>query len=263
MTIANKLRGALICSALVTLGAADTAAARTYTISGDFGRSVFAYGRGDGGSTFVPYTTHSACLPQLICYPVRDSTALAGSIVKNIGSTALVIGGLSIAPSTVQFHPYDGSSNSDAIIRFTAPATASWQVSGSLWRNDTLGYGDGATLSIFTTVGNVTNWRRSASLTPILGTQHYAFSPFSEALHAGDTIDFAISSTSGNNDSDATGIEAIFHADDSASGYDPTSGHGLHPGAVPEPSSWAMLMGGFGLVGAMARRQHRRQAVPA
>ena len=33
--------------------------------------------------------------------------------------------------------------------------------------------------------------------------------------------------------------------------------------AVPEPASWAMLMAGFGLIGAMRRRQHRQRPVVA
>ena len=34
----------------------------------------------------------------------------------------------------------------------------------------------------------------------------------------------------------------------------------LGPGAVPEPASWAMLIAGFGLVGAMARRRRAKLA---
>lgn len=38
---------------------------------------------------------------------------------------------------------------------------------------------------------------------------------------------------------------------------------GLTPGAVPEPSTWAMMIGGFGLVGGMARRRSARQTATA
>jgi hypothetical protein len=36
-----------------------------------------------------------------------------------------------------------------------------------------------------------------------------------------------------------------------------TNDGGFNPGGdpIPEPSSWAMLIAGFGLIGAMARRQ--------
>ena len=38
---------------------------------------------------------------------------------------------------------------------------------------------------------------------------------------------------------------------------------GITTGAVPEPETWAMLIAGFGLVGAAARRRRRRQMVLA
>jgi hypothetical protein len=41
--------------------------------------------------------------------------------------------------------------------------------------------------------------------------------------------------------------------------YDPA----VSANAVPEPATWAMLLGGFGLIGATARRSRRVQAVLA
>ncbi|WP_374389389.1 PEPxxWA-CTERM sorting domain-containing protein, partial [Sandaracinobacter sp.] len=41
----------------------------------------------------------------------------------------------------------------------------------------------------------------------------------------------------------------------SVTGYDRAFRTWVEAGAVPEPASWAMLIAGFGLVGAMARRR--------
>jgi hypothetical protein len=36
-----------------------------------------------------------------------------------------------------------------------------------------------------------------------------------------------------------------------------------NPSAIPEPATWAMLLGGFGMIGAAARRRHRTQVTYA
>jgi len=52
----------------------------------------------------------------------------------------------------------------------------------------------------------------------------------------------------------------VFRSSGNAFEYDTI---GITTGAVPEPGTWAMLIAGFGLVGAAARRRRRRGMVLA
>ncbi|HEY0438417.1 MAG TPA: PEPxxWA-CTERM sorting domain-containing protein, partial [Phenylobacterium sp.] len=69
---------------------------------------------------------------------------------------------------------------------------------------------------------------------------------------------FAFSSTGGRN---IAGV-SVFTSDPGGLGYDnllsdiPSTGGG----GVPEPSVWALMLGGFGLAGAMLRRRSLRAA---
>ncbi len=239
MTIKYRTGAAMVCAALMALGMAHAATAAIYTVSGNFNNSVFAYGRGTGGSSFTPFTGHSACASQLDCYPAPAG----GAINKNVSATDYNSGTVHIAAGTVDFHPFGTVSDPDTIIRFIAPTSATWHISGSFWRNDTTRYGNGTQVSIFANVsgGGVGALLSTTYLAPTSYGQTMSFTPFTFNLYsyAGDAIEFALNNR-GDNFYDSTGIEARFS--DSV-------------GGVPEPASWAMLLGGFGIVGAMARRR--------
>ena len=241
MTVGSKIGAKLFCAALIALGTAAPAAAASYSISGGFNNSVFAYGKGTGGGNFTPFTAHSACAPQLDCYPAPAG----GAINKNVGATDYNAGTVHIAAGTVDFHPFGVVGNMDTIIRFIAPTSATWYVSGRFWRNDTTSLGDGTTVSIFANVGGGTPPLLSSTfIAPNSYGQSTNFAPFALNLYsfAGDAIEFALSNN-GNNFYDSTGIEAFFTD---------------RAGAVPEPATWAMLIAGFGLTGIMVRRRADR-----
>jgi len=80
--------------------------------------------------------------------------------------------------------------------------------------------------------GNAYNW-----------TNYYVTGSYSVAVNAGDTITFG-----------------AFSADGCCSATINTITNFQAPGGVPEPASWAMMVGGFGLIGG-AMRSRRKAAV--
>lgn len=223
---------------MISAGISQASSATSYSISGDFGTSVFQYGKGQGGSSFVRYPIHTQCQPQLDCYPDGAS----GNVVKNISATNFFDTGngtVLIPPGTVHFHP---TPTEDAIIRFIAPATGNWQISGKYWRNDITSAGNGTQLSLFKLSSATSQLLSSYFVSPSSYGLKNDFATFRVALQTGDIVEFALNNR-GDYGFDSTGVDANFRLG----------------GSVPEPASWMMLLSGFGLVGTVVRR---RAAMP-
>ncbi len=226
--------GAVAC----LLATPMAASAATFSVVNDFGTSNFAYGQGDGGSSFAAFSTRDTCAVGLDCYSNGGGLRLP-QILKNIGNSNFAVSTVIIPPGTVFFHPGSSSTGDDAIIRFIAPVAGLYTISGALARQDVTSNGNGTRVSIFSNVGGM----YSSLFTTTIATNSYGLStPFSGLtanLGVGDTIDFALNNR-GEHFFDSTGITADLRVD--------TAG-------VPEPATWAMMIIGFGAAGSMIRRR--------
>lgn len=137
--------------------------------------------------------------------------------------------------------PNDGSA---VLINWTAPADGTIDLTSSLWYAHSL---VARSQDIFVTLGGnplgnstVTNGdgRSDADTINALGL----------TVNAGDVLTFAFSKTSGQQYGSLAGIDAV---------VDFTAKPQTAP--VPEPASWALMIGGFALAGSALRR--RRLAV--
>jgi hypothetical protein len=97
--------------------------------------------------------------------------------------------------------------------------------------------------------------------TDLLGN---AYQPLGIDLAAGQMLGFDISGNTGrgyfNVGGQLYGINLVTGSPTLLGGIGAGSLVGLAAGAVPEPESWALLISGFGLVGAAQRRHRRQQA---
>ena len=128
------------------------------------------------------------------------------------------------------FSGNDGTGNN--VTSFTTTAAAATTISGK-WRYYTFDV-DG---SSFDPAGFLLNGVRTQLTTNGIPRPAFQTGTFSFAVNAGDSYGFFVRTTDG---ALGRGVMTI--------------------GAVPEPQSWVMLIAGFGLVGAAARR---RSAVAA
>jgi len=126
---------------------------------------------------------------------------------------------------SILVHPGPGATENSAVL-FTAPTTGSYAFDFTAQRADN---GDGVGLSVFL----------NGALLPI--AQIDAANPSAGlagriALTAGQSVGFAIDRGPSNYFGDSTFVAGSI-------------------GAVPEPAAWAMMIGGFGLVGGTLRRR--------
>jgi len=231
------MRMFLAAAALALVPTAVSAA--TYDFARDFGSSVFRYGYGQGAS-FTAFTssTASGCfgVANLAC---RNS---GGDSLPYIGATTdgsgFAVSTVNVPANTLLFHPGQGVGATDAILIFVAPRSTTYTLSGTFSRVDTVnGGGNGVALSAYVN-GNLND-------TSVLSSAAYGASlgiNGTVALNAGDTIQLNV----GNNGEfsyDTTGLQGSITA-----------------AGVPEPASWALMIGGFGLAGGSLRRRKVRVA---
>jgi hypothetical protein len=134
--------------------------------------------------------------------------------------------GADLLASEVTLHP--GPQEQLIGLQFVAPTAGTYRFTGAVRAADAPS-GDGVTF--FTATG-------SGSLGVRPATEPFSFS---QTLAAGGTSRFLIGNN-GNYSFDTTGLS-------------------LSVAAVPEPATWAMMIGGFGMVGGAMRSARRRQKV--
>ena len=238
---------------IVALGLAaatggSAAGAATYDAVSDFDNPVFTYGGGTPGAGFSALANYDAvnCVgtPGLACYNTVGTAYTFPLIAKNISPSDPLIFYTNVLPRNELF--MQSNPGSDAIVRFTAPASGLYSFSGLFERIDNSdGYGDGSTVGIvssgFSSSATLGNSRAGA-----VSSYTYSFSQ-TMRLDGGESVDF-FQNANGNVYWDGTGFQLIVSSNRDRSDAAPS---------VPEPASWAMMLGGFGLIGGAMRGRRR------
>ena len=236
------LGGAILAAALSATAPANAA---TYDAVGDFSiasnpNGVWAYGTGLAGSTFTALPVSGTSLlgsNSFDYWQVTDPVDLVPLVGKNVGSDPIIFSTVLVPTGVLEVHP---GPSTDTIVQFTAPTAGSYTLSTSFELLDISP--SGVTAEVY---NNGTQLFSDTLTSP--GANQGTDTPgqsvsFSDTLHlnAGDTLSFAVNND-GNFLFDSTGLTATISS------------------AVPEPASWAMMLAGFGGLGA-AMRMRRKPA---
>jgi hypothetical protein len=212
--------------------AAGPAAAATYSLYDQFAVSGgvitatdFAFGYAastySGADSISAYTTIEAACGGNVAVQCANTGALPG-VFKTAG--AYSSGTSFFDPGELNLHP--GYGNEFSIVQFIAPIAGLYSFVGAFSANDT----SPNSVDIAAYVGGVSQIANSRG----------AFN-FDAELTAGQKVSFAVGSA-GNYTYDSTGLAL------NVTGPDPVGG-------VPEPTSWALMIIGFGGAGAVLRRR--------
>jgi hypothetical protein len=216
--------------------ASSAAGAVTYDAVTDFGAPVFSYGGGTPGGTLSPSTfVADGCVGTsgLSCYNTPSGDYTFPAVGKNNTGSTLTFYTNVLPTNELFFQTVPGT---DAILRFTAPTAGTYSFTGMFERIDsTNGAGDGVTVGILGTSFSSTKLLAN-SLAGAPSTYTFDFSTI-VSLAAGESVDFFQNANS-NVNNDGTGLQLTITA-------------------VPEAATWAMFIGGFGLIGAAMRRRTR------
>jgi hypothetical protein len=242
----------LLVASIVTAGTLPAEAA-VYNAVSDFSvaadpNGTWSYGEGTAGSSFTAFTNSSANgLAQVISFSGSTNvqywqssspTYLVPLIGENFGPGAATCCNTVLIPTgVVWMHP---GVSTDAIVQWTAPVAGEYHFSGSfeLLDNNPSGIIGEVFANSSKLVGN-TLTSPGASLGTQTPGQSTVFGG-DVFLNAGGTLSFAV-----NNDgsvfNDSTGLTATISA-------------------IPEPSTWAMMLLGFA---GLAFKAYRRKTKPA
>lgn len=239
MRFANSLAAAAAVASLAVVAA--PAQALTWNAVADFhgapntGSGVWSYGFGNA-SSFTEYDVFAAdCVTDGDCWKSSlFNYSLVPTVIKNTISDPINYFTVTHASDMLNVHPgadsadRNGGADLDSIVRFTAPTAGSYRYAGFFRVADNTSP-NGV---------NVFAGSFSSALVGPFGTSVH----FDEiaSLAAGDTIDFRVN-RAGDYYFDSTGLAATVTA-------------------VPEPAAWALMIGGFGMTGAMLRRRRTATA---
>jgi hypothetical protein len=229
--------GAVFACSLA-LSAPSLAADAYASFDGTNGSGGFTYGSTDG-SAFTPFTNNTNCvLPSSVCLQRSSPSAngdLLPGVYKNSGP-AFVAGTVNVPATSLVLHPGPANNGTSAnlesvYVAFTAAAAGVYNYTATFNAVDTSPSGVG--ISSFTLAG-VTPLASLSSVSTTFSTTGTV------TLAANEVFGFIIDKGS-------------FYFNDSTS-------MAFSISAVPEPATWAMMIGGFGVAG-IALRRRRRVAV--
>ena len=215
----------ILAAAALATGASVPAAATTYSLAGDFGSSVFQYGTvtSNGGANAFSAFGQSDCSDIGVSGLCFRGTEKYQVEFQRDANNVLVHPG-----------PNDGQ---NSFLMFVAPHNGVYTYDVTVTRADS---GDGVNLFTF----NSSDGTKPFIATVNAGAPTYTFN-YSQLLTAGQKVGLGI---------DRGGAGNNYYNDS-------TFFSGTISGAVPEPASWALMLGGFGIAGASMRRRRNATRV--
>ena len=227
-----KTIGALAFSALI---GAVPASAVTFdaftTFNGTQGAGNFSYGSVDDaitvGSLFA--ATTNCFISGATCLQAAPNFNVPG--VTKSTSPSFQYGSVNVPTDRLLVHPGSSSSNGGVFVTFTAPISAAFLLTATISVQDINPSGVSAIFRLQSGVAPATFFGGSTLSAPGQ-TYNYGTTGF---LNTGDVLSVIIL-RDGNFSNDSTGVNFTVSQ-------------------VPEPASWAMLIAGFGLTGAVMRRR--------
>ncbi len=234
--------GAALIGSLAIAGAAG---AVTYDAVSEFSSSnpsgVWSYGYGATGTSFdayPSYLTDDFGTTGLDGYSVGRSGTVPVILQNYSGSTVDFANTVVLPTGLLLLHP-GARDSEDSIIRFTAPTTAEYNVAGFFQTLDTSPTGVTLIAADSDGVLRSQNFLGSPAMEPGTPGGTYDFDA-DIVLHAGEWLEIGVNRDA-NYTNDSTGLS-------------------LNISTVPEPAAWALMLVGFGALGAVSRRRRRALA---
>jgi hypothetical protein len=231
----RKLFVACATAALLPAAASAVSYDAFSSFNGTQGAGNFYYGEANAatpGTSGVFFTANTNCF-------IDNSTCLQLAADHDVpgftkgGSPAFQYGTVNVPQDRLLAHPDNDSDQT--FIAFVAPTAGTYTFTASFNIQDINPTGVGISLIettagglplIFTSIGSIDANNQTFTYTRTF------------TLTASQAVGFGLDNA-GNYSNDSTGVN-------------------LTVSAVPEPASWAMMIGGFGLIGAAARRRVQR-----
>lgn len=245
-----QLASAASVAIALSLAAAAPSQAASWDAVADFSTTsstgvngVWSYGWEKSGSVFTPYSTMTqnggSCFSGISCWqsPGPDLAYSVPLVAKTMGPGTVNFLTVVQPDDVLNLHPGatqpDMLTDIDSIVLFTAPVTSRYNFSGFFEVLDTNPSG------VLATAGGIPVFLSGNAAHPDTDGPKSFFSG-SQVLAAGQSLEFRVN-RDGAIWNDSTGLSVTVSS-------------------APEPATWALMIGGFGLVGAALRR---RQAQPA
>jgi hypothetical protein len=226
--------------AATSLLAVSAHATTVYDVFTDYGASVFSYGSGVGAGLTPFSASYDPCFTsnfECMTSTGPDSVPAVGRVTT--GGSAFFAGTVLVPTGLVWMHPDNGATPPTSVV-FTAPTSGAYSIAGYFERLDTTnGSGTGVDYTVYDNGVSIA----SGNLPNSTYGETSAFAD-TLTLAAGDHISFSISNVSLAYSYDSTGLSATITA-------------------VPEPAAWAMMLVGFGGVGAAMRSRRKMAAASA
>ncbi len=232
-----------LLAAVSALALAGAAKATIYDAVADFSTTsstgVFSYGTGVTGSSFTPYPVLTAdCLGAgSYCWQTTTPVLLVPLVAANQSGSTINFGSVVFPTNVLNVHP---GPSTDSIVRFTAPTSGMYDISGFYELLDTDPSGVNAIIALDGAVIASTLLTGPGATHPGTPGESFTFGASHVFLLAGTIIDYGV-----NND---------------GSFFNDSTGLALTVTSVPEPATWALVLAGFGGLGA-ALRARRKAAV--
>jgi hypothetical protein len=203
----------------------------------------FIYGQVNRATPNVPgsnYVINSSCfIAGSVC--LQSTPGNVPGVTKST-TTSFQYGTVNVPDDRLLAHPGFGDANDLTYLAFVAPVAGRYRLNATFNIQDLFPTGVGIDLIRTTGGGLPLSFTTLGSITTATGAGSTLTYTGSFDLTASEAIGFGLSNL-GNVSNDSTGVQFSV--------------------AVPEPATWAMMIGGFGLIGGSLRMRRRTTALAA